>query len=62
MEVGRSARDGAKSAVQGLFARPTGMITLKMPQVPAGLSSPQREFCLLLARGGNEVKSRSLEG
>ena len=49
MEVGRSAMDGAKSAVRHgcLFARPAGVIDLKIPKEPAGLISPQKDFCLL---------------
>ncbi len=46
MEVGRRARDGAKSAVSHgwLQALSTSMITLKMPQAPEGLNSRKTTF------------------
>ena len=46
MEAGRRAMDGAKSAVSHgwLFARPSGMITLKMPQAPVGLIGRKETF------------------
>jgi len=39
MEVGRSAMDGAMSAVRHgcLFAQPARVINLKIPQEPAGV-------------------------
>ena len=46
VQVGRRAREGAKSAVSHgwLFARPACTVTLKMPQAPAGLNSRKRLF------------------
>jgi hypothetical protein len=46
VEVGRRARDGAKSAVRHgcLFARPTGAINLKIAQRPAGLIIRNKTF------------------
>ena len=46
VQVGRRARDGAKSAVSHgwLFARPSCTITLKMPQAPEGLNCRNTTF------------------
>ena len=56
MEVGRRARDGAKSAVSHgwLFARPSSMITLKMPQAPEGLFGRKRLFASVFGLFKNE--------
>ena len=46
MEAGRSAKDGAKSAVRHgcLFARPAGVFNLKIAQQPAGLNIRKKPF------------------
>ena len=46
MEAGRRAIYGAKSAVSHglLFARPSSMIALKMPQAPEGLNCRKTTF------------------
>jgi hypothetical protein len=50
VEVGRRAKDGAKSAVSHgrLFARPAGAINLKIAQRPAGLIIRKRLFASFL--------------
>ena len=49
MEVGRSARDGAKSVVRHgcLFTQPAGVIMLKISKEPAGLVGRNKDFSLV---------------
>ena len=56
MEVGRRAKDGAKSAVSHgrLFARPAGAINLKIAQRPAGLIIRKRLFASVFGLFKNE--------
>jgi hypothetical protein len=51
MEAGRSATDGAKSAVRHgcLFARPAGVFNLKIAQQPAGLNIRKKPFAYFWA-------------
>ena len=56
VEVGHCAKDGAMSAATHgrVFARPTGAITLKMPQAPEGQSIRKETFCFVFGLFKNE--------